>query len=85
MAIVSGRTCYLSPYQPAFCGNKVAHMPGPKPIKRSSVLRIRVSDEEHDTVSAAAEHARLTLSSYVRMILVTQAEAQLHAAGKSGR
>lgn len=57
-------------------------MPGPKPTKRSFTLQSRVTDGERDTVVAAAEHARLTLSSYVRMVLVTQAEAQLRAAGK---
>jgi hypothetical protein len=58
-------------------------MPATKSPARPKIARTRLSVAEHKALVAAAEHAGLTASSWLRMIVRLQATAQLATAGKS--
>lgn len=44
---------------------------GTETRQRGRMLRVRLTDEEHAAVTAAAERAGLTVGSYVRQVLLT--------------
>lgn len=58
-------------------------MPATKPPARPKMARTRLSAAEHKAMAAAAEHAGLTPSQWLRMVIRQEAMTRLHAAGKS--